>query len=100
MKYIPFEPYANWLDRSSQFENDIAMKQIVLDQDQAMILEKFSRRFLNKALHPVICSMREHYSVDFDNEKSRNDYYEQYLKNRTSVADHIDDNLFDNTGKT
>ncbi len=95
MKPKDGESYEDWLERARMYEHGIALQKIAQGQDPEQVMQEMSRRFIDKALHPVFKAIRESSSSNFDVEKNRKDYEERYLKNYGRVADHVDGNLFD-----
>lgn len=93
------ETYQGWLDRARMYEQGLALQRIAKGEDPIIVMEDMSRRLVEKALHPVFKAIRENAAEPFDVAKSRKDYEEKYLKNRSPVADHVDGNLFDNSEK-
>jgi hypothetical protein len=101
MKPKEDESYESWLARASMYEHGLAMQRIAEGEDPIIVMEKMSRRFIEKALHPIFKDIRERSKQTFDAEKSKQEYQEQYLKYRQHpIADHVDGNLFDNSDKT
>lgn len=95
MKPREDESYESWLDRARMYEQGVALQKIAQGEDPDSVMEEMSRRLTEKALHPLFRAIRESSAVKFDAEKSRRDYEEKYLKNRSPVADQVEGNLFD-----
>lgn len=88
------EDYASWLERARMYEHGLAMQRIANGEDPTRVIEDLSRRFMDKALHPVITAIKESAKTPFDAEKSRKEYMEK-MKKIGPAADHVEGNLFD-----
>lgn len=88
------ESYESWLERARMYEHGIAMQRIANGEDSIKVMEEMGKRFIDKALHPIFKAIKESSIKPYDAEKSRREY-EENMKYRGPVADHIDDDLFD-----
>jgi glutamyl-tRNA reductase len=93
------ESFESWAERARLFETGWALQRIAKGDDPNIVLEDFARRLSEKIMHPLYKEIKDSIIQKFDPEKSRKDYEEKYLKNRQPVADHVDDELFDNSEK-
>jgi glutamyl-tRNA reductase len=89
VKYTPDESYENWLEKVQQAEYQQALKNLAKGEPIDLVLEKLSKRLMNKVLHPVLKSLKE--SPDnYNTEESKAAYEKAYLSQRKSPpADHI-----------
>lgn len=97
MKPKEGESYEDWLERARMYEHGVALQKIAQGEDAEKVMEEMSRRYMEKALHPIFKAIRESAQSEFDLEKSRKDYEEKYLNVYGRVADQVDGNLFDKT---
>ena len=92
MKPNPNETYESWVERVRMFEHGVALQEIAQGKDPNEVLEKMSRRIMDKLLHPVFKAIKDSVVLT-DTESSRKDYEENYIKKYGPKADHIDDTL-------
>jgi glutamyl-tRNA reductase len=89
MKYNPDESYESWATRVRMFEQGMAMQRIANGDSVDQVLEDMARRIMEKLMHPVIKHIQEVKVSEYDPEKSRTDYEENYLKKYGPKADHV-----------
>ena len=92
MKPNPNETYESWVERVRMFEHGVALQEIAQGKDPNEVLEKMSRRIMDKLLHPVFKAIKDSVVLT-DTEASRKAYEENYMKKYGPKADHIDDTL-------
>lgn len=96
MKHNPNESYESWANRVRMFEQGLAMQRIASGDSVDQVLDDMSRRVMEKLMHPVIKQIQQLTVSDYDPEKSRKDYEENYLKKYGPKADHVLDEKIDN----
>ena len=84
------ETYESWVKRVRMFEHGVALQEIAQGKDPNEVLEKMSRRIMDKLLHPVFKAIKDS-TVLSNTESSRKAYEENYIKKYGPKADHIDD---------
>jgi glutamyl-tRNA reductase len=91
VKYSPDESYEIWLEKVQQAEYQQAIQNLAKGEPIDVVLEKLSRRLVNKGLHPVLKSLKQ--SPDnYSTEESKAAYEKAYLSQRNSPpADHVTD---------
>jgi len=91
VKYTPDDSYESWLEKVQQAEYQQALKNLAKGEPIDLVLEKLSKRLMNKVLHPVLKSLKE--SPDnYSTEESKAAYEKAYLRQRRSPpADHVTD---------
>jgi glutamyl-tRNA reductase len=92
VKPNPNETYESWVERVRMFEHGVALQEIAQGKDPNEVLEKMSRRIMDKLLHPVFKAIKDSVVLT-DTEASRKAYEENYMKKYGPKADHIDDTL-------
>lgn len=92
MKPNPNETYESWVERVRMYEHGVALQEIAQGKDPNEVLEKMSRRIMDKLLHPVFKAIKDSVVLT-DTEASRKAYEENYMKKYGPKADHIDDTL-------
>ena len=92
MKPNPNESYESWCERVRMYEHGVALQEIAQGKDPNEVLEKMSRRIMDKLLHPVFKAIKDSVVLT-DTEASRKAYEENYMKKYGPKADHIDDTL-------
>ena len=88
------ETYEAWLERARMYEHGLALQRIAKGEDRVKVMEDMGRRFMEKAMHPILKTLRESANTPYDAEKSRREY-EEKMKKIGPAADHVDGNLFD-----
>jgi len=83
------ETYEDWCERARKHELAVAHKKIAQGQDINGVMEEMTRRLLSKISHPVYEVIRESFTNEYDNEKSKAEYNSHYRDKRGPVADHI-----------
>ena len=93
MRIKPDESYKDWAERARMYEYGLALQQIAEGKDPEKVMEKMSRRLMDKLVHPLLKGITEHdlEEVKKSVEQSRLSYEEHYLKLNAPRADHIDD---------
>jgi hypothetical protein len=91
------ESYEVWAERVRVYEYGYAMKRIVKGHALENILEEMSTRIAQKMLHPLYIIIKDSVDTKFNINDNKHEYNEIYLKHVLPAADHIDDQLFDNT---
>ena len=94
MKPLPNEPYEKWAERVNLFEKGRAMQRIAQGDSPELVMEEMSRRIMEKLMHPIYKAIRESTNTAYDAEVGR-EKYEQQMRYRAPVADHVDGQLFD-----
>jgi glutamyl-tRNA reductase len=94
MKPFPDESYESWVERVRMFEHGAALQEIALGKPVDEVMEKMSKRMMDKFLHPIYKEINSSKKV-MDMEESRRSYQERYIDQRTPVADHVDGQIFD-----
>ena len=90
MKYNPKESYEQWLERVRQLEYGIALQRIAKGDTVEEVMEDMSRRIIEKTLYPILKALRD-IPTNYDVEKSKQTYKENYLNKTKPVADHVVD---------
>lgn len=90
MKYNPNESYEQWLERVRQLEYGIALQRIAKGDTVEEVMEDMSRRIIEKTLYPILKALRD-IPTNYDVEKSKQTYKENYLNKTKPVADHVVD---------
>lgn len=90
MKYNPEESYEQWLERVRQLEYGIALQRIAKGDTVEEVMEDMSRRIMEKTLYPILKALRD-IPTNYDVEKSKQTYKENYLNKTKPVADHVVD---------
>ena len=91
MRKLKTESYEDWLERIDQFERGVALQRLAKGEDRDIVLEDFSKRITNKIKHALFEVIKNNIVVNFDAEKSRQDYENNFLSKREFVADHVSD---------
>lgn len=86
------ESYESWCERVRMFEHGVALQEIAQGKDTNEVLEKMSRRIMDKLMHPVFKAIKDSVVLT-DTEASRKAYEENYIKKYGPKADHIDDTI-------
>lgn len=94
MKPNPEESYESWANRVRMFEHGIALQDIAQGKDPDVVMERMSRRIMDKLMHPVYISMKDEVKAK-DIEESKQSYKEKYLDRSPPKADHVEGHLFD-----
>jgi glutamyl-tRNA reductase len=89
MRKLETESYEDWLERIDLFERGVALQRLAKGEDADFVLEEFSKRITNKMKHALFDVIKHSITTDFDIEKSRKDYENNFLNKRGLVADHI-----------
>ena len=87
MKYEPGEDYAKWLERVRMYEYGVALQQIASGEPAEEVLEKMSKRMVQKGLHPILKAIQD-IPTNYNVEEGRRQY-EEKMKARGPVADHV-----------
>ena len=85
------ESYEDWLCRIDHFERGGALQRLARGEDIDIVLEDFSKRITNKIKYALFKVIKNSMIDNFDVEKDRKDYKNNFLKNREFVADHVSD---------
>lgn len=88
MQIKPNEPYEEWAERVRQFEYGLALQRIADGHDANEVMEKMSKRVIDKLLHPIFKSIRESVKP-VDMEKLKQSYYDNYESIVDKRADHV-----------
>ena len=83
------ESYEDWFERIKLYERGLALQRLAKGEDADLVLEEFSKRITNKMKHALFEVIKNSITADFDIEKSRKDYENNFLNKRGLVADHI-----------
>ena len=82
------ESFDEWSEKVRKFEMERAMRLISKGKDKEEVLEEYSKRITEKLLHPLYPALFK--PVGYNAEESKKKY-EEAIKNRGSVADHVSD---------
>lgn len=93
------ESYADWAERVKRYELEDALKSLTAGEDIESVIDRMSTRIMKKMLHPLYKDLHKSFDAQFDLEESRKKYKELYQDKTAPVADHIDEQLFDNSEK-
>ena len=85
------ESYEDWLERIDRFERGVALQRLAKGEDCDIVLEDFSKRITNKIKHALFEVIKNSMVDNFDVEKSRKDYENNFLSKREFIADHVSD---------
>ena len=77
-----------WSEKVREFEMKRAMRLISRGKKPEEVVEEFSKRMADKLLHPLYPALFK--PVGYDAVTSRKEY-EEKMKNRGGVADHVSD---------
>lgn len=91
------ESLEKWIEDTRMQEYNNALKQIAKGYSIEEVMDSLSHRLMNKFLYLLYQDIKIKCNTSFDIELNREEYKKQYSNNRKLVADHIDDQLFDNT---
>ena len=94
MKPHQDESYESWAGRVRMYEHGVALQEIAQGKDINEVLERMSRRMMDKLLHPIYKEISAS-NTTYDAEAGKKEYAEKYLKQHTPVADHVEGHLFD-----
>ena len=94
MKPNPNESYESWADRVRMFEHGNALQDIAQGKDVEQVMERMSRRIMDKLMHPLYTTIRESIKTS-DLEESKKSYEEKYLKYNAPKADQVEGQIFD-----
>jgi len=90
MKYNAEESYKQWIERVHQYEFGRSLQRIANGDPVEQVLEDMSRRIVDKCLYPILKTIRD-VPTNYDAEKSKKEYQENYLNKHKPVADHVVD---------
>jgi glutamyl-tRNA reductase len=90
MRYNPKESYEQWIERVRQYEYGRSLQRIANGDSVDQVLEEMSHRIMEKCMYPILKTLRD-VPTNYDAEKSRKDYEENYLNKHKPVADHVVD---------
>ena len=82
------ESFDEWSEKVRKFEMERAMRLISMGKDKEEVLEEYSKRITEKLLHPLYPALFK--PVGYNAEESKKKY-EEAIKNRGVVADHVSD---------
>ena len=94
MKPDPNESYESWSERVRMFEYGAALQDMARGKDVTEVMERMSRRIMDKLLHPFYNSIRGSVK-ETDLAESKKSYEEKYLKHNAPKADQVDGQIFD-----
>jgi glutamyl-tRNA reductase len=94
MKPNTNESYESWANRVRMFEHGVALQDIAQGKDPDVVMERMSRRIMDKLMHPVYLTMRAEIKAE-DVETSKQSYKEKYIDRNNLKADHVEGQLFD-----
>lgn len=89
MKPNPNESYESWCQRVRLYEHGAALQRLAQGENIETIMVDMSRRIEEKLLHPVYKIIEGQFTNEYDPEKFKRDYKEQYLDRTTPAADHV-----------
>jgi glutamyl-tRNA reductase len=92
MKPYPDESYESWADRVRMFEHGAALQSIAQGEDIAVVMERMSRKIMDKLLHPMYKAINAKTST-YDQERARKEYQDRYINRIPRAADHIEDDI-------
>jgi len=88
----PNETYEEWVERSRQYELDLALEHIAQGGDPKQVLERMTHRLLRKMLFPLYSFEQESFQFFYNTEIRKEEYYEYLrLKNLKPKGDHVVD---------
>jgi glutamyl-tRNA reductase len=90
MRYNDEESYGQWIERVRQYEYGRSLQRIANGDPVEQVLEEMSHRIMEKCLYPILKTLRN-IPTNYDAEKSRKEYEENYLNKHKPVADHVVD---------
>ena len=90
MKPNTDESYESWASRVRMFEHGAALQKIAQGEDIDTVMERMSRKIMEKLLHPVYKSIAASANYNYDQEKSKQEYQERYINQVPRAADHVD----------
>lgn len=70
-------------------ELDRILRKVKNGLDPEDAAEELARRITKKILHPIICELKK--PQEYDIEKDKREYEENYIKKYSKVADHMND---------
>jgi glutamyl-tRNA reductase len=94
MKPNPNESYESWAGRVRMFEHGNALQDIAQGKDIEQVMERMSRRIMDKLMHPLYNAIRESIKTS-DLEESKRSYKEKYLDHNAPKADQVEGQIFD-----
>lgn len=97
MRKLETETYQEWIERSRTYELEAAIKQLKRSENINDVMESLSQNLIKKIIHPLYKDLENNYYDSYNAETDKINYENNYLKNRIPVADHIDENIFDNS---
>lgn len=89
MRATEGELYEDWCNRARMFELGVAMQRIACGESADAVLEEMSQRLLNKLMHHLHELALTEVEINFDKEKSKLEYKENYLNKVNPAADHV-----------
>ena len=97
MRYQQGESYEDWAERVRRYEHGEALKQIAAGMDADAALERMARRISEKMLAPILQAIRESRTPisKEDLEKSKQEYYDNYISKIPKRPDQMGDFVFD-----
>jgi len=90
MRYDPKESYERWIERVRQYEYGRSLQRIAKGDPVEQVLEEMSKRITDKTLYPILKAIKD-IPTNYDAEKSKKEYEENYLNKTKPVADHVVD---------
>lgn len=88
----PNETYDEWVERSRQYELEIAFDQLKNGSDTNSIVESMSYKLIQKMMYPIFGMLKSEEETTYDSKLSRLQYDEYMnLKGVKPKADHIID---------
>jgi glutamyl-tRNA reductase len=88
MRYNAEESYEQWIERVHQYEYGTSLQRIANGDPIEQVLEDMSRRIIDKCLYPILKTIRD-VPTNYDAEKCKKQYQENYLNKHNPVADHV-----------
>lgn len=92
MKPTLNESYESWADRVRMFEHGAALQSIAQGEHIDIVMERMSRRIMEKLLHPIYKSIAAS-PAEYNQEAAKQEYQERYINQVPRAADHIDDKI-------
>ena len=90
MRIQPNETLEQWASRVQKYEHGHALMRIAQGESIEIVLEEMSRRIVDKLKHPILDVIRNSWVSEYDLEKSKKSYEENYLSKMPPRADHVE----------
>ena len=81
------ESYESWIHRAKMYEQGIALQKLAEGKDPNLVFEEFSRRLLEKILHPIYKELHKEAGSNYNPELDKQKYFENYLSKINNLVD-------------